>query len=151
MTSLLPWADCYSVFNPFAEATFPVIQAKPPLVQLQAIYAGLFTWEKRLTPTFTTTSLQGQAVTTPSKFADDMKLSGAFDVTEGQDAIQIDLDKKQAHDNLRKFHKSKCKVLYLCQGPVPGHENEEIGTYLSTFPGDSVVGCNEVSSQSSPG
>ena len=52
---------------------------------------------------------------TPSKFADDTKLSGAADRLEGMDAMQRDVDRiqKWACANLIKFNKVKCKVLHL--------------------------------------
>ena len=54
---------------------------------------------------------------TLSKFAvaDDTKLSGAADITEGSDTMRRVLDclEKWVHVNQRKFNKAECKVLHL--------------------------------------
>ena len=52
---------------------------------------------------------------TLSKFADDTKQAGEADIPEGHGAIQRDPDtlEKWPDRNLRKFKKSKCKVLHL--------------------------------------
>ncbi|GAB0185824.1 hypothetical protein GRJ2_001047700 [Grus japonensis] len=50
------------------------------------------------------------------KFADDTKLSGEVDTSEGRATLQEDLDRQTeewANKNLMKFNKDKCKVLHL--------------------------------------
>ena len=56
---------------------------------------------------------------TLSKFVNETKLCGVVNMTEGQDAIQRDLDRLErwSQENLMRFHKEKFEVLHL------GHSN----------------------------
>ena len=49
------------------------------------------------------------------KFADNIKLSGEVDTSEGKATLQEDLDRLEewANKNFMKFNKDKCKVLHL--------------------------------------
>ncbi|KAJ7415696.1 hypothetical protein WISP_76612 [Willisornis vidua] len=53
-----------------------------------------------------------------SKFADEIKLCGGFDMLKGRNAIQRELDNHErwAHVNLMKFNKAKGKVLHIDPG-----------------------------------
>ena len=62
---------------------------------------------------------------TLSKFADDTKLAGATDRTEGRNIIQRDLDRheKWVHVNQMRFSKDKCNTRYVCRLGEPSESS----------------------------
>lgn len=60
-------------------------------------------------------NLDSEIECTLSKFADDAKLIGAVETTEGRGAVQRDLGMLEtwAHENLMEFSKAKCKLLQV--------------------------------------
>ncbi|GAB0203189.1 hypothetical protein GRJ2_002784500 [Grus japonensis] len=67
------------------------------------------------------------------KFADDTKLSGEMDTSEGKATLQEDLDRLEewANKNLMKFNKDKCKVLHL-EKHNPGVQHRLGSTWLES-------------------
>ncbi|GAB0204286.1 mitochondrial enolase superfamily member 1 [Grus japonensis] len=67
------------------------------------------------------------------KFADDAKLSGEVDTSEGRATLQEDLDRLEewANKNLMKFNKDKCKVLHLGKHN-PGVQHRLGSTWLES-------------------
>ncbi|KAK4818612.1 hypothetical protein QYF61_016583 [Mycteria americana] len=65
------------------------------------------------------------------KFADDTKLNGEVDTSEGRATMQEDLDRLEewANKNLMKFNKDKCKVLHL-EKHNPGEQYRLGSTWL---------------------
>ncbi|GAB0207474.1 spindlin-W [Grus japonensis] len=78
---------------------------------------------------------------TLSNFADNTKLSGMTDMSEGWDAIQRDLDRLEewVHVNLMKFNKAKYKVLHLDQGN-PWYQYQLRDEWIESSPEEKDLG-----------
>ncbi|GAB0186054.1 mitochondrial enolase superfamily member 1 [Grus japonensis] len=75
------------------------------------------------------------------KSADDTKLSGEVDTSEGRATLQEDLDRLEewADKNLMKFNKDKCKVLHLGKHN-PGAQHGLGSTWLESSSGERDIG-----------
>ncbi|KAK4806645.1 hypothetical protein QYF61_021241 [Mycteria americana] len=79
------------------------------------------------------------------KFADDTKLSGEVDTSEGRSTLQEDLDRLEewANKNLMKFSKDKCKVLHLGKHN-PGVQHRLGSTQLGSTSVERDLGDNKL-------
>ncbi|PKU42488.1 rna-directed dna polymerase from mobile element jockey-like [Limosa lapponica baueri] len=80
---------------------------------------------------------------TLSKLADDTKLCGVVDMLKERYAVQKDLErpKRWACDNLIKFNKVKCKVLYVDQGN-PKHKYRLGREWIESSPEEKDLGVS---------
>lgn len=90
-------------------------------------FLRVLSWDQLVLFNIFTNDINSDTECSPSRFADDTKLSSAADTTKGKDAIHRDLDKfKRICENHMKFNKSKHKVLHLGQFLTQVQTGEEL-------------------------
>ncbi|GAB0181709.1 hypothetical protein GRJ2_000636200 [Grus japonensis] len=110
----------------------------PPLAKAKPISASVITYLRRKTKelrkTFAARERSEKMIKcTLMKSADDTKLSGEVDTSEGRATLQEDLGRLEewANKNLMKFNKDKCKVLHL-RKYHPGVQHRLGSTWLES-------------------
>lgn len=90
-------------------------------------FLRVLSWDQLVLFNIFTNDINSDTECSPSRFADDTKLSSAADTTKGKDAIHRDLDKlKRICENHMKFNKAKHKVLHLGQFLTQVQTGEEL-------------------------